>query len=539
MVPAWFGCGRYACIMQVGSERLRANSRKGPQATQSAIELDQPLSLFASLLLTLQASAAFNIDPGIWTAFVHGRKLRKSLGRVTRMDEGVLDASGKNDMSMMFGHFANLDGLEEGTGDDMEQASDALSTEKKWFEKSLEVRGHSSETKHRAEGVSPYEYFVQTGCRITDEREDYAFYRDQFWSGHVPVLLLEALKVCLPAHLERTDGKYDGTYVDCTFGRGGHSRQILAQLSEHGRLFAFDVDPDAVAVGRKMEQQDKRFQIIHRPFGDIGTVLAGVQLDGVLLDLGVCSPQLDEGERGSNLLIDAPLDMRFNPQGGVSASDWLRTASREEIAWVFANYGEEEIQADRIAQAIVDERLLFGHVERTGQLSQLICRAKGKMDDRAQHPAKMPGRAIGMFLNQELQQLEQALEGIFKLLGPGCHCAVITFKELEANIISRKVREHEDPDEEMLARLPRRRLLQLYPLLGTEKDYAIMEDQVPTRPTQMEIFRNPQARSATLHDMVKVVRHSPFLGNGVSDWPEEERFVEPIPPPLGNQANRI
>lgn len=352
---------------------------------------------------------------------------------------------------------------------------------------------------------------------------------------HIPCLAEESVTVLLGPNHKCNDGSYDGTYVDCTFGRGGHSREILSRLNRRGRLFAFDVDPSAVEVGRVLEQEDSRFHIFHRPFADIGTVLAGEKLSGVLLDLGVSSPQLDDVHRGFNITENASLDLRMNPGSGMSAAEWLETATVEEMAWVISQYGEDsdEIMAERIAQAIDQERRRNGPIRWTRQLANVVRWAKGDHDERGQHPAKLTFQAFRVFLNHEMKQLDEALKSIVALLEFGGTCAVIAFKFKESEAVRKMTREHEEPDEAMLQRLPPERLCELFPLMRTDKDYAVRQAREPIRPSQGEVYRNPRSRSSMLHVIKKVPRCAPMMIHAAAGVrAKHERFVKPVMPPL-------
>lgn len=360
--------------------------------------------------------------------------------------------------------------------------------------------------------------------------------------GHVYCFAAEAAKQCLPWHRRRSDGKFDGKYVDCNFGRGDRCREILSYLSEDGRLFSFDADPGAVSYGHALEAEDGRFHFFHKPFADIGTMLDGEELSGVFVDLGVSSPQRDQGCRGLSFFDNAPLDLRVNPAHGISAADWLRTATREEIAWVILEYGEaeEDIIAERIAQAIDDERQESGPIQRTQHLADIVRKAKRYLDERRTHPAKLTFQAIRTFLNHEMQHLEQAMKSIFTFLEFGGRCAVISQKHRECCTICRLLREHEDPERELYENLADERLCELFPLLLTDKPYAIQQVQQPSRPSQKEIERNPRARSSVLHILQKVSRRSQSFRHAVSGVrPKEQRFVEPTPPPFIGGQTRV
>jgi 16S rRNA (cytosine1402-N4)-methyltransferase len=298
-------------------------------------------------------------------------------------------------------------------------------------------------------------------------------------AAHTPVLLREVL--------EALDPRPDGIYLDATFGRGGHSRAILERLGPAGRLIALDRDPQAVAAGQALT--DTRFRIVHAPFSEMGRVLAGqdvAKVDGVLLDLGVSSPQLDEAERGFSFRFDAPLDMRMDTSRGPSAADWLRQADEAEIAQVIREYGEERF-AKQIARAIVATRA-DAPLSTTGQLARLVAGAV-RTRERGQDPATRTFQAIRIHVNRELEELAAALPQGVELLKPGGRMAVISFHSLEDRLVKRFLRAEasgpEVPADIPLpaAQLPRGRLR----LVGR----AI-------RPSAAEAAANPRARSAVL-----------------------------------------
>ena len=234
----------------------------------------------------------------------------------------------------------------------------------------------------------------------------------------------------------------DGIYIDGTFGRGGHSRLILSQLGEEGRLLAIDRDPQAIAVAKTID--DPRFSIIHGPFSALGEYVAERDLigkiDGILLDLGVSSPQLDDAERGFSFMRDGPLDMRMDPTRGQSAAEWLQTAEEADIAWVLKTYGEERF-AKRIARAIVDARQK-GPIDTTLQLAHIVemayppaWRAKAR-----RHPATRTFQALRMAVNDELGELRRFLDAVLGRLRIGGRLAVISFHSLEDRMVKQAMR---------------------------------------------------------------------------------------------------
>lgn len=229
-----------------------------------------------------------------------------------------------------------------------------------------------------------------------------------------------------------------GFYIDGTFGRGGHSRAILQRLNESGRLLAFDKDPLAITAGHELESADNRFAIVHESF----TALAGEaerrgvagRVAGILLDLGVSSPQLDQAERGFSFLQDGPLDMRMDTSRGMSAADWVNSATEEEIVRVLFEYGEERF-ARRITRAIVAQRQQTPFT-RTRQLAEVVAAANPKWE-RGKNPATRAFQAIRIEVNSELKDLAQVLTVALEVLQPGGRLVVISFHSLEDRIVKR------------------------------------------------------------------------------------------------------
>ena len=255
---------------------------------------------------------------------------------------------------------------------------------------------------------------------------------------HRPVLLNEAV--------DALNIQPDGKYLDGTFGRGGHSRAILARLSKEGCLLSLDRDPEAVAAGKEELGDDPRFSIVQGDFADMERFVRewGVEegLDGILLDIGVSSPQLDNPERGFSFMEDGPLDMRMNPLQGVSAKEWLAEASERELTRVFREFGEER-HARRIARSIVLARQKQ-RLETTGQLARLIEETTGRREQN-KHPATRCFQAIRIYINDELAQLARGLEEAIKLLRPGGRLVVISFHSLEDRLVKRTIREAARP----------------------------------------------------------------------------------------------
>ena len=262
-------------------------------------------------------------------------------------------------------------------------------------------------------------------------------------SAHVAVLAQEAI--------EALNIRSDGIYVDCTYGRGGHSRLILEKLGAGGRLIALDRDPEAVQAGQAL--RDPRFVIVRSPFSRVREVLqeldvAGV--DGMLLDIGVSSPQIDDARRGFSFRSDAPLDMRMDPQHGLSAAEWLATAEESEIREVIRNHGEERF-AKQIAAAIVEARTR-GPVDTTRKLAALVADAVPTREPR-QDPATRTFQALRIHVNQELEELSVVLPQCVALLGAGGRLVVISFHSLEDRIVKRFMRTQSQADA-LPARLP-------------------------------------------------------------------------------------
>ncbi|RKQ39926.1 16S rRNA (cytosine(1402)-N(4))-methyltransferase RsmH [Enterobacter sp. R1(2018)] len=235
--------------------------------------------------------------------------------------------------------------------------------------------------------------------------------------------------------------RHDGIYIDGTFGRGGHSRLILSQLGAEGRLLAIDRDPQAIAAAEAID--DPRFTIIHGPFSELAQYVSerGLtgKIDGILLDLGVSSPQLDDAERGFSFMRDGPLDMRMDPTRGQSAAQWLLTAEEADMAWVIKTFGEEKF-GKRIARAIV-ERNREQPMTRTKELAAVVAAAM-PVKDKFKHPATRTFQAIRIWINSELEEIENALKGSLEALSPGGRLSIISFHSLEDRIVKRFMREN-------------------------------------------------------------------------------------------------
>ncbi|MGM3386064.1 16S rRNA (cytosine(1402)-N(4))-methyltransferase RsmH [Stutzerimonas stutzeri] len=300
---------------------------------------------------------------------------------------------------------------------------------------------------------------------------------------HVTVLLDEAVAALVV--------RADGRYVDGTFGRGGHSRLLLRQLGPDGQVLGFDKDPLAIATGQALAAEDGRFVVVQRSFAELGEELgqrgwAGT-LSGVLLDLGVSSPQLDDPERGFSFLNDGPLDMRMDPARGVSAADWIATATEDEIARVFKDYGEERF-SKRMARAVVQRRT-ERPFERTADLAQVLTDANPAWE-KGKNPATRAFQGLRIFINNELGDLETGLNAALDALDVGGRLVVISFHSLEDRIVKQFMRRHAKGEADKLPRdlpvIPEKFVPRLK-LLGKPR-YASAE----------EVKANPRSRSAVM-----------------------------------------
>ena len=282
----------------------------------------------------------------------------------------------------------------------------------------------------------------------------------------------------------------EGIYIDGTFGRGGHSRLILSQLGEKGRLIAIDRDPQAIAAAEQID--DPRFSIIHGPFSQLGDYVESLglvgKIDGILLDLGVSSPQLDDAERGFSFMRDGPLDMRMDPSQGESAAQWLMRAAEEDIAFVIKTYGEEKF-GKRIARAIV-ERNRLAPMTRTKELAEVIAAAM-PVKDKHKHPATRSFQAIRIWINSELEEIERALASSIKALAPRGRLSIISFHSLEDRLVKRFMRTH-SRGVQVPAGVPMTEA-QIQALGGRE-----LRSLGKLVPGSAEVAENPRARSSVL-----------------------------------------
>ena len=292
---------------------------------------------------------------------------------------------------------------------------------------------------------------------------------------HTTVLLNEAVDELLQA-----SAGADGAYVDATFGRGGHSRLILSRLSEQGRLQAFDKDLEAIAEAGRIA--DSRFLIRHEGFSNLGELPPG-SVDGVLMDLGISSPQIDSPERGFSFRFDGPLDMRMDTTRGQSVADWLATAEVDQITEVIRDYGEERF-AFQIAKALVARRQERGPISTTTDLAQLVADTV-KTREPGQNPATRTFQAFRIFINAELAELEQALDASLQVLTPGGRLVVISFHSLEDRIVKQFMAKH---SKEVVDR----RVPFAEPVAMRLKTHGRI------RPSETEVRGNPRSRSAIM-----------------------------------------
>ena len=299
-------------------------------------------------------------------------------------------------------------------------------------------------------------------------------------SPHITVMLEEAV--------EGLAVKPTGIYVDCTFGRGGHSRKILEKLGAQGRLIA--LDRDIAAVDSAASIQDVRFQIVHQHFADLEQALAALGLnavDGVLLDLGISSPQIDIGERGFSFRFDGPLDMRMDQTTGQTAAEFIAEATEQKLAEVIKTYGEERF-AKQIARAIVAQRAGGNAIVTTKQLAKIVADAIPKIEP-GQDPATRTFQALRIYLNQELEELSLVLPQCLRVLAPGGRLAVISFHSLEDRIVKQFVRAEQDRDD-----LPAN-----FPVRAKDLPQPRMKAiGKAIKPSAEEVKKNPRSRSAVL-----------------------------------------
>lgn len=282
--------------------------------------------------------------------------------------------------------------------------------------------------------------------------------------------------------------KPNGIYIDGTFGRGGHSGAILSQLQQ-GRLLAMDKDPQAIATGQKLMAQDSRFSMHHGTFAGMKQMVQAAdclgKVDGILLDLGVSSPQLDEAERGFSFQQDGPLDMRMDPSSGQSAAEWLALAKEQDIAGVLKEYGEERF-AKRIARAIINARQ-EAPINTTKKLAAIVAAANPKWEP-GKDPATRSFQAIRIYINQELEDLKSCLADIMDILAPGGRLVVISFHSLEDRIVKRFIREQTKGDQYPPD----------LPITHVQLQVKMKAIGKAIKAGKAEVDANPRARSAVL-----------------------------------------
>ncbi len=295
--------------------------------------------------------------------------------------------------------------------------------------------------------------------------------------SHISVLLHETVDAVLA-------DRNTGIYVDATFGRGGHTRLLLAKLDAQARVYAFDKDPQALAVAAELAEQDSRFQIIHASFADMQQALndLGVtQVDGVMADLGVSSPQLDQAERGFSFMKDGPLDMRMDNSQGPTAAEWLVDIEEEALANVIFQYGEERYSR-RIAKAIKQA----GYIETTAQLAEIVKVAHPKWE-KNKHAATRTFQAIRIAINKELEDIENFLPQAVEVLKPEGRLAVISFHSLEDRLIKQFIQKESSLPEDSGWGLPQQ-----------QQDTRRLKKISRVRASDEEVKANPRSRSAWL-----------------------------------------
>ncbi len=304
---------------------------------------------------------------------------------------------------------------------------------------------------------------------------------------HLPVLLTETVA--------SLDVKPNGLYVDGTFGRGGHARAVLAQLSDQGHLLGLDKDPAAIAAGQSLAEEDPRFSIEQCSFAELATPINARlwqgKVDGILLDIGVSSPQIDVAERGFSFQKDGPLDMRMNPDVGISAAQWLAKAEMSDIETVIKTLGEERY-GKRIARAIVEAREL-SPITTTKHLATLVDKASPSRE-KNKHPATRTFQAIRIYINNELEDLKAGLEQALEVLAVGGRLAVISFHSLEDRIVKRYFRDQALGDDYPSD----------FPIRAADLNPRIRLIGKAIKADKAELAVNPRARSAVLRVVEKL-----------------------------------
>ena len=295
--------------------------------------------------------------------------------------------------------------------------------------------------------------------------------------SHISVLLHETVDGVLA-------GRDTGVYIDATFGRGGHTRLLLSKLNENARVYAFDKDPQALAVAAELEQQDARFKIIHASFADLQEALNNIgitQVDGIMADLGVSSPQLDQAERGFSFMQDGPLDMRMDNSQGLTAAEWLLQVDETELANVIYQYGEERYSR-RIAKAIK----MAGEITTTAQLAEIVKTAHPKWE-KHKHPATRTFQAIRIAINKELEDIERFLPQAVAMLKAKGQLAVISFHSLEDRLIKQFIQKESSLPEDSGWGMPQKQV-----------DTRRLKKVSRIRASDAEVKANPRSRSAWL-----------------------------------------
>jgi len=301
---------------------------------------------------------------------------------------------------------------------------------------------------------------------------------------HRPVLLAEAVTALISGpRITSPEASKNPLLIDGTFGRGGHTKALLAQLPSSARMISFDKDLDAIAVAEKIN--DQRLRIVHDSFAQMDQYAESESVDGILLDLGISSPQVDEAHRGFSFRKDGPLDMRMNTHHGLTAAEWLEKASQEDITRVIKTYGEERF-AFQIAKAIVAKREEGLSPKTTLQLATLVASVV-RTREVGQDPATRTFQALRIFINRELEDLELGLKAALNLLKPGARLAVISFHSLEDRIVKQFLQSHAKVN------VPRG-----LPVRDKDLPQSALEIIGRVKPSEDEVRENPRARSAIM-----------------------------------------
>jgi len=309
---------------------------------------------------------------------------------------------------------------------------------------------------------------------------------------HRPVLLAEAVTALVGGPLIQNQNASNNILViDGTFGRGGHTQALLKELNPSAQMISFDKDLDAIAVAQQIN--DPRLKIVHDSFAQMDQYAEAESVDGILLDLGISSPQVDEAHRGFSFRREGPLDMRMNTDHGLTAAEWLEQAPPEEITHVIKTYGEERF-AFQIAKAIVAKREEGLSPKTTTELANLVARVV-RTREAGQDPATRTFQALRIFINRELEDLELGLQAALKLLKPGARLAVISFHSLEDRIVKQFMQAHAKVE------VPRG-----LPVREKDLPQSALEIIGRVKPGDIEVSRNPRARSAIMRVAEKRMR---------------------------------